>query len=93
MYDIRAEHLTTEIGITLLWHVIGHDGGDALCGRVMVATGASVADKDVYTWERYCAPCLEAVAAAAASRPPARGRAEQETKGLAPGTPGRSRPQ
>jgi hypothetical protein len=65
MYDIRAEYLSTTVGITLLWHVIGHDGGDALCGRAVGAGRASAAD-DAYARERYCSPCLEAVAAAAA---------------------------
>jgi hypothetical protein len=66
MYDVRAEYLPTEIGITLLWHVIGHDGGNALCGLSVTVPRTPVADEDTYAREHYCTPCLEAVAAAAA---------------------------
>ncbi|MFI5634848.1 hypothetical protein ACIA8E_36975 [Streptomyces sp. NPDC051664] len=62
MRNMRAEHVATETGTGLLWHVV--DDNDALCARIFGGKTAS-APNGLCDREDYCRSCMNAVAEAA----------------------------
>jgi hypothetical protein len=65
MYNMRAEPVATDTGTTQLWHALRRDG-TALCGRASSSTTTPPPDSED-SGEEYCTPCMQAVAAAAAT--------------------------
>ncbi|MFF3059346.1 hypothetical protein [Streptomyces sp. NPDC057909] len=60
MYNMRAEHVVTENGIRLLWHVVDRNG-NALCARIFRDKASSTPD-GMCAREDYCRSCMSIVA-------------------------------